>query len=89
MSAAGLIFTFVLDGKTYGIPVMVIGDVLTAAGIPIWAIGGGRSRWVVNSYNSRMMSDNLSLSVSPLLMLNPGQMRDRSMSYGLGFTFNF
>lgn len=89
MSAVGLIFTFVLDGKTYGIPVMVIGDVLTTIGIPTWAIGGGRSRWVMNSYNGRMRSYNLSLSVSPLLMLNPGQMEDRSLNYGLGLTFKF
>lgn len=89
VEAAGFIFIFVSNLKAIGIPLVVVGNVMSMVGIPLWAVGSGRLNWVENSVNSRLKGNSLSWSVAPYLMVNPDRSCSKGHCYGVGLTFNF
>jgi len=71
-----------------GLPLFIVGDVVSTVGIPMWAIGSGRTAWVVNSYNNRVAGEYYSLYVEPRIM-NYRNISGHNTVYELGLTLNF
>ena len=84
----GGILTFAAINTKVGLPLFIVVDVLTTVGIPLWAIGGGRLDWVVDSYNNRVAGKNYSLYIESRMM-NYRSDRGNNTADGLGLTLNF
>ncbi|MBO4589343.1 MAG: hypothetical protein J5711_10675 [Bacteroidales bacterium] len=84
----GGILTFAAINTKVGLPLFIVGDVLTTVGIPLWAIGGARLNWVIDSYNNRVAGRPYSMYVEPRIM-NYRNIGGHNTAYGLGLTLNF
>ena len=70
---------------TFLVSSCIIGDI----GIPLWAIGAGRMRWVASSYNGRENGLEMSLSAQPAVFNGYTSKGGGVGAYGVCVTLNF